>query len=246
MKVGTDGVLLGAWALNDATIDTTQYLQILDIGTGSGLVALMLAQRFLNANILGIDIDVQAVEQANENFAQSPWEDRLLAQTISLQELAQKTIGQGVIKMTNATHSALFDVIVSNPPFFNNGPNAGNSQRTAARRTDFLTLDELLTLGNQLLNHNGIFIIILPAWEKDKVLELAAQQSLRLSRLLSVQGRKEKPAKRILFEFVKPILTDEDTNVTSSFVPTQSTLILESSPNVRTAEYSELTKEFYL
>ena len=134
MKVGTDGVLLGAWA------DSENATNILDIGTGTGLIALMLAQRNLKANITAIEIDEQASLQASENFNNSPWEIRLSIKNLKLQDFVVEE---------------KFDLIVSNPPFFNNTFQANSSERNIARQTETLSFNELLKNTASLLSENG-------------------------------------------------------------------------------------------
>ena len=133
MKVGTDGVLLGAWC---PVSSQASSFKVLDVGTGSGLIALMLAQRLPEAKITAIDIDAGAVEQAAYNFGMSPWADRLNCQQISLQDLE----GEGV-----------YDLIVSNPPYFQDSLKNPDSQRAIARHTDTLSYDELLKHSARLL-----------------------------------------------------------------------------------------------
>ena len=148
MKVGTDGVLLGAWAgpgrpwgMSGGSPQT-----ILDIGTGSGLIALMLAQRFPEAQVTGIDSDAEAAAQARENFAGSPWQQRLRAAHISLQEFCRGT----------AAVTRRFDLIVSNPPFYDTTLTSPDPLRTAARHTGGLTHEELLLLSAGLLSDTGV------------------------------------------------------------------------------------------
>ena len=150
MKVGTDGVLLGCWSGYDAAAAGSptiphryHYARCLDIGTGSGLIALMLAQRFPDALIDAIDIDKAAVEQAAENFAASPWSDRLHAFHVRLQEWQ--------------SHSAP-SLIVSNPPYFQNSLKNPDKGRQTARHTDTLSFCELIHHSTRLLSENGVII----------------------------------------------------------------------------------------
>ena len=138
MKVGTDGVLLGAWCplMQLRSSEVEEGRKVLDIGTGSGLIALMLAQRLPKAQITAIDIDTDAVEQATYNFSISPWSERLDCQQTALQDLA----GEGI-----------YDLIVSNPPYFQDSLKNPDNQRAIARQTDTLSYHELLTDSDRLL-----------------------------------------------------------------------------------------------
>lgn len=202
MKVGTDGVLLGGWAEPilqqsgpsgiagpSAEGGLTAQRSFLDIGTGSGLIALMLAQRFPEAHILGIDIDEASARQAAENFATSPWSDRLEAKHISLQEL------------TGA--AGLFSLIVSNPPYFRDALKCPERGRSNARHTDELSYDELLRCAAQLLAKDGVLALILPAEAESDILTLAAVNGLQPLRLTRVHTTPAKPAKRILISLIK-------------------------------------------
>ena len=158
MKVGTDGVLLGCWT--PITVHRTPYtihptpFRVLDIGTGSGLIALMLAQRCPNAQIDAIDIDTSAIEQAKENFAQSPFSNQLAAYPSSLQ--------------TWPDHP--YDLVVSNPPYFQNSLKNPDEGRKQARHTDSLSYQELLSHSARLLNENGHLALILPAEAEEEAL----------------------------------------------------------------------------
>ncbi|MBN2765093.1 MAG: methyltransferase [Paludibacteraceae bacterium] len=180
MKVGIDGVLIGAWT------DVTNAKNILDVGTGSGLISLMLAQR-CEATITAIDIDADAVIQANENIENSVWKSRISATQITLQKFAEST-------------DTKFDLIVSNPPFFINALKAPEEKRNTARHTDTLTHEELIDNALKLISKNGRISIILPIEEGTKCIEYAHSKKLFCKRLLKVQPRPEKPAHRLLIE----------------------------------------------
>ncbi len=210
MKVGTDGVLLGAWA--GQSLQTSQSLQssqckdvdalphpvgenstsfddsfpVLDIGTGSGLVALMLAQRFPLAHITALDIEPSAVEQAQYNFANSPWPDRLSAVQSSLQSFQS---------------TAKFRLIVSNPPYFQNSLKNPDKARELARHTDTLSYSDLVTHTARLLAEGGLACYILPAEAEAELLSLLHAHALYPVRILQVHSKPSKPAKRILLEF---------------------------------------------
>ena len=180
MKVGIDGVLLGAW------VDTNNAKSILDVGTGSGLIALMLAQRS-DAAITAIDIVADAVIQATENIENSPWKSRIHTVQTTLQHFA----GNAETK---------FDLIVSNPPFFINSLKAPEEKRNTARHTDTLTHEELIDNAIKLLSDNGRLSIILPVEEGTKCIEYANSKGLYCKRVVKVHPRPEKPAHRLLIE----------------------------------------------
>lgn len=214
MKVGTDGVLLGAWT----HLDHPQ--RILDIGTGTGLIALMLAQRCKEARIIGLDIDDEAVSQAHENIGSSPWKERV---EVILQDVC------------TYTPDRLFDTIVSNPPYFNNSLKCTDTQRNTARHTDTLSMDALLEGAARLMTDKGRFSIILPAEQTDELLGTAASKGLYPSRQTHVITRPGLPPKRVLMEFRKikeTLQTDE--------------IVIELERHVYSPEYIELTRDFYL
>lgn len=248
MKVGTDGVLLGAWSplpkagvqkfrssevtteqaqsaaehLN-SSIAVSEYhykAKVLDVGTGSGLIALMLAQRIERTQITAIDIDSGAVEQAKYNFSQSPWSDRLRCQQTALQDLKGE---------------AIFDLIVSNPPYFQDSLKNPDSQRAMARHTDSLSYNELLTHSARLLTDKGILALVLPIEAEQQIIALAKTHRLYPTHITHVYPKPGKAAKRLLIA-LSPITS----NIS------YCTLTLESENAPRSEEYKELTKEFYL
>ena len=230
MKVGTDGVLLGAWApANPFT--PNPLTRILDIGTGSGLIALMLAQRFPEASIDAIDIDEAAVEQARENFAVSPWTDRLHAFHARLQDWQNHPL-----QSTNYK----YDLIVSNPPYFQNSLKNPDKGRQTARHTDTLSYAELLRHSARLLTEKGLLALVLPAEAEQEVRGLAAAELLSLTRITRVYSKESKPARRVLLEFEKSTSRDTDISMT------EDSLVLENEIGGRSAAYQELTKDFYL
>ena len=214
MKVGTDGVLLGAWT------DVSSSKHILDIGTGTGLIALMLAQRCSCAQITAIDIDLMAVGQARENIEASKWGNRV---NVTLQDL------------NTYTPNCLFDTIVSNPPYFVDSLKSLDSQRAMARHTDTLSANVLFRKTAELLSDEGKFSLIIPSGQKDYFISLAKEEGLFLSRLTNVITRPGIPPKRSLMEFKKQISVCEE-----------NSLIIEIDRHVYTDEYISLTREFYL
>ena len=207
MKLGTDGVLLGAWA--------PKGTRILDVGTGSGLIARMLMQRCPSATVEGIDIDPAAVEQAQENGVK--------AYCAKLQEW-----------------EGTYNLIVSNPPYFQNSLKNPDKGRLTARHTDSLSYEELIHHSARLLAKDGQLALILPAEAETEVRGLAAAEKLSLTHITRVFSKESKPARRVLMAFQQlsivhyPLSIDEDT------------LVLEDEIGGRSAAYSELTKDFYL
>ena len=228
MKVGTDGVLLGAWAGQERLGKTQENppRNILDIGTGSGLIALMLAQRFPKARITGIDCDRDAAMQAKENFTGSPWADRLRTVHIGLQGFCRDTV----------TAAERFDLIVSNPPFYDNTLTNPDSRRSTARHTGGLPHDELLLLSAGLLTDSGVFSLIVPSESEKSILRLADRSRLHLHRLTRVYSRPGSGVRRILASFGKSPVP----------APIEDSLVLTDADGHRSAEHAALTKEFYL
>ena len=240
MKVGTDGVLLGCWSGYDAAAAGSptiphryHYARCLDIGSGSGLIALMLAQRFPDALIDAIDIDKAAVEQAAENFAASPWSDRLHAYCAKLQEWS-------------IVNSQLYSLIISNPPYFQNSLKNPDKGRQTARHTDTLSFSELIHHSTHLLSENGILALILPAEAESEVCELAQAEGLSLTRITRVYSKESKPARRVLLAFGKSKSRNADISTSRNTAPVEDTLVLEDEKGGRSAAYRELTKDFYL
>ncbi|MGI6049150.1 MAG: tRNA1(Val) (adenine(37)-N6)-methyltransferase [Petrimonas sp.] len=217
MKVGTDGVLLGAWA-------TVRHCQsILDVGTGSGLIALMAAQRNNRAKITAIEIDTEAALQAKENVKNSPFNDRITVLPLSFQDFISSATGK-------------FDLIVSNPPFFINSLPSPDIKRTDARHADLLTLNELFGLSKNLLSETGIFSLIYPFSERENIMSVAEKENLYLSRETVVFPTPHTLPKRILLEFSVQEREHID----------RSELTIEEKRHIYTPEFGQLTKDFYL
>lgn len=229
MKVGTDGVLLGAWCPLDslsAKGTTGESTRILDIGTGSGLIARMLIQRCPQATVEGIDIDEAAVGQARENGIQ--------AFCSSLQEWKPND------RLCPETTNNLYDLIVSNPPYFQNSLKNPDPGRQAARHTDSLSYAELIAHSARLLASQGQLALILPADAESEVRALADAEGLRLTRLTHVYSKESKPARRVLMAF--RLSKSQPLDVP----PQEDILVLENEIGGRSAAYQELCKEFYL
>jgi tRNA1Val (adenine37-N6)-methyltransferase len=180
MKVGTDGVLLGAW------VNVTDAKHILDIGTGSGLIALMLAQRTSSEiKIEGVEIGMEEVLQAEENVSGSPWRDKIKIHSSAVQDFHV---------------DYKYDLIVSNPPYFINSLTPPSDKRKAARHTSSLSYEDLLISASRLLSDHGRFAVILPVKEGNAFLSLAQFKGLYCNRQLAFFSRDEKPQERWLFE----------------------------------------------
>lgn len=216
MKVGTDGVLLGAWT----TIQSET--KILDIGTGTGLIALMLAQKS-SALIDAIEIDRDSFEEAGKNIAASPWHTRIKIYHTSLQDF-EKTAGNK------------YDLIVSNPPFFSDAYKAPDEARNIARHTnESLSFDDLLNGVTSLLESEGRFCAIFPCKEGTDFIERSKSNNLFVQKLTRVKTKIEKQEKRLLIEFgFKEI------------IPAINDMVIQEEDLSFTREYIELTKDYYL
>lgn len=217
MKVGMDGSLLGAWA--GCSI---QPLRILDIGTGTGLIALMVAQRFENAQITGIDIQSTCTEQARENIDNSPFSNRITLEVSPVQSFQS---------------DQLFDLIVCNPPFFNRSSQSGQIDRDTARHDDTLSFSELTEHASRLLSPKGIFALIIPEDRASEFMTFAEAEGLHLQRSVRVKGRVGGVVKRRLLEF-SPSYPVE--------APILEELAVEADIKVWTEEYKALLREFYI
>lgn len=217
MKVGTDGVLLGAWA------DVSGVKTALDIGTGSGVIAIMLGQRAPEASIHAVEIDPDACAQAQENMQLTPWATRLTAFPIPIQEFAQ-------------THNHRYDLIVSNPPFFTGGTFSNNQDRNSVRHTIKLPHGDLLAAVRSMLTEQGKFCVILPFIEGLRFQELAASYNLYCTKMTEVHPKADKPVERLLLQFERqenPLKKDH-------------LVIQNEGINAWTEAYIALTGEFYL
>lgn len=223
MRVGTDGVLIGAWT----PLPNNPSVRVLDIGTGSGLIALMLAQRCEQLgktfDIQAIDIDSNATAQAQSNFLLSPWTGHLHATTTPLQAYTSPT---------------LFHLIVSNPPFFSHSLRNPDATKAAARHTDSLTYTELIHHAAALLDPQGTLALILPADTETHIRHIAAVEGLATTHVTHVHSKPGKPAKRILITFQRAQHAAQPT-------PTD-TFYIESDTAPRSPEYQQLTRDFYL
>ena len=213
MKVGTDGVLLGAWA-------DCLGKDILDIGTGTGLISMMLAQRFPQSQIDAIEIDENAYYQAKENFENTPFQNRLSIYFTSLQ--AYKT-------------DKKYDLIVSNPPFFTVNDLNEFDARKQARQEETLTFSDLLKKTALLLNKDGLASFIIPYDRMLEFCEIAAENALKVSKTTQIKGNETSPVKRVLLEFS---FQEKERK--------ENLLTIEVERHRYTEDYINLTKDFYL
>ena len=218
MKIGTDGVLLGAWA----PIDNYPF-SILDIGTGTGIIALMLAQRSAAQQIDALEIDEAAYEQATDNFENSPWNDRLFCFHAGLDEFIEEPEDE-------------YDLIVSNPPFYSEDYKTENESRDLARFQDAMPFEQLLEAADLLLSEHGIFAVIIPFKEEENFIALANEFELYPLKITRVKGTPTTEIKRSLLAFSRNETTD---------LPIDE-LVIETARHVYTQEYIGLTKDFYL
>ena len=218
MKVGTDGVLLGAW-----TPIENHPFSILDIGTGTGILALMLAQRSSAQQIDALEIDEDAYEQATDNFENSPWNDRQFCFHAGLDEFVEEPEDE-------------YDLIVSNPPFYSEDYKSSNDQRDLARFQDAMPFEDLIEAADLLLSENGIFSVIIPFKEEEKFIDLCAEVELFPLKVTRVKGIPTSEMKRSLLAFSR--------NETSNFPIDE--LIIEIARHIYTPEYIALTQDFYL
>lgn len=221
MKVGVDAVLLGSWA----RLSCGQ--NILDVGTGCGVIALICAQRSEASIITAIDVDDASIEEASGNFAESPWSSRLKAEKIEF---------GAMLKKSNC--KMLFDHIISNPPYFNSGVIKTDTPRMKARHQGELSPGVLILESDNLLKKGGKLSMIVPAEEYQNLTAFAAKNTdMRLSRATFVRGRTTKPYKRVLLEFIK-----EPENKQTEI----DNLTIHKDNNDFTDEYKQLTSAFYL
>ena len=219
MKIGTDGVLLGAWApIKDGT------KKALDIGTGTGIIAIMLAQRAKSVSVTGVEIEEKSAKQAKENMDASPFSDRLDLALGSIQDFAANT-------------DECFDLIISNPPFFSGGTFSQNQERNDVRHTVKLPNGDLLRSAHKLLTIQGTFAVILPFIEGLRFKEMAVQYGFHVSHITEVRPKVDKPVERLLMAFTK---SSCDT------IQENELVIQHDARNDYTDEYIALTKEFYL
>lgn len=218
MKIGTDGVLLGAWAPL-----SHQPFSILDIGTGTGIIALMLAQRSNAEQIDALEIEENAYEQATDNFEASPWNERLFCFHAGLDEFMEEPEDE-------------YDLIVSNPPFYAEDYKTNDAQRDLARFQDALPFEDIIEAADLLLSENGILAVIIPFKEEARFLALANEFELYPTQITRVKGTPTTDIKRSLLALSRNTIEN----------PLINELIIEIGRHEYTPEYIDLTKDFYL
>ncbi|MCD8431419.1 methyltransferase [Tenacibaculum finnmarkense genomovar ulcerans] len=233
MKIGTDGVLLGAWSLLPEYPDT-----ILDIGSGTGVIGLMLAQRSDAMTVDAVEIDADAYEQTVANFEQSPWGDRLFCYNTSFADFAQEI----------AEEQEFYDVIVSNPPFYTDTFETQNEARNKARFTSSLSFEELLKGVAQILSKRGVFSVIIPFKEEADFIDLAKKYRLFLKKVCRVKGTENSEIKRSLlaFSFSSDEIKEDNNQENKAIIIEKEELIIEKQRHQYTDAYINLTKDFYL
>ena len=217
MKIGTDGVLLGAW-----TSVKHNPFSVLDIGSGTGVLALMLAQRCQAEVIDALEIDADAYEQCAENFENAPWADRLFCYHASLLEFVEEIDDE-------------YDLIICNPPFYSEDYKTENKSRDLARFNDAMPFEHLVYSVSKLLSKNGLFSVVIPFKEETNFIDLALKTGLFTRRILHVKGNLNSDIKRSLIEF-----SFKNTDLKTS------ELVIETERHNYTEDYIELTKDFYL
>lgn len=237
MRVGIDAVLLGAWAARGNSCN-----RIIDVGTGCGVIALMMAQRFPDARVDAIDIDDNSVEEASFNFNASSWRDRLNVVKVSFSDLCSKS----------TPGDDKYNLIISNPPYFDSGVRDINNSRLQARHQSSLSPHILAENAYMLLAPSGLLAMILPADMEADVVKIGETKGhLKMIRKMIVRGNAETLPKRVLLEFIlnetdESEIPGKDTGADNCEVVEYEHLIIEHSHNDYTAEYIALTKDFYL
>jgi tRNA1Val (adenine37-N6)-methyltransferase len=216
MKVGTDAVLLGA------SVEVSGCGNILEIGTGCGVIALMLAQRS-QARIDAIEIDEESVEQARENAANSPWNDRINIVHSSLQDFVKQT-------------DKKYDLVISNPPFFTRSLKSPDEKRNISRHNDSLSFDELIDCSSQIMMPGAGLWVILPVKESHEIIRIATGAGMHLHSLYRISTVVRKSHHRNILQF----------KMTTCPEPEDKVIIIRNPDNTFTDDYRLLTHDFYL
>jgi tRNA1Val (adenine37-N6)-methyltransferase len=230
MKIGTDAVMLGAWASPQFT---KKQFQIADIGSGSGVVALMLAQRFPNSLITAVEVEPLAVEQSRDNFKNSPFDSRLLCVEESFQDWANRS-----------ENVSSFDLVVSNPPFFHGKPKSPFHARNLARHDDYLNISDLFEGADKVLSREGVFGLVWPVEREEDLMAAATNHNFYLIRKCIIRPTPQHEAVRFLVEFSREITVGKPDSQVS-----QTEFILETGVGKGrnfTSQYNEFMKEFFL
>lgn len=247
MKIGTDGVLLGAWAASEGkTANATEAVKsnpvsrILDVGCGTGVISLMMAQRFPQAEITGIEIEPMAAMEAAENFRRSPWADRLevIAGDFTGENELISDHKKGHDHEKGYGDEKKYDLIVSNPPFFNNGELSPDTSRRQARHETTLTLEALIQTSCRRLIPEGKLSVVLPAGREPDLKDLCLQYGFSMSRLTRVSTVPSKPPRRILAEMISDPKKE---------IPLEECrLLIQDQTGAFSTDYRNLLKDFYL
>ena len=237
MKVNTDGVLLGAWLSLPSQPKSDERLEVLDIGTGTGVISLIIAQRLHEIahqfSVIAIDSDAPSADEAATNFLSSPWASNLEAKHKSLQEMASEK-----------TAERKFDLIVSNPPYFRNSLKAPCARRTSARHSESLPYRTLISATYNMLKDGGMFATVLPSEVANEFIAMAVEINLVPSRICKVRTVFAGKERRVLMEFVKEAPgADHEGRL---FPKEEQLTIQESGNGSYTNEYRRLTGDLYL
>jgi tRNA1Val (adenine37-N6)-methyltransferase len=216
MKVGTDAMLLGTW------VDVSDVRQILDIGSGCGILSLLLAQR-CNAPIDAVEIDELSAKEARLNFELSPWKDRLKCYHADVKRFAENI-------------NKKYDLIITNPPFFTSEFKTKSARRNLARHTDTLDFELLIRIAERLLTEEGRFVLVLPYTEGMQFIEIAEKQEFHLSKLMKIIPTFGKDCNRLNMEFTKT----KPQNIV------KETFTIRNSDGEFTDQYNFLLRDFYL
>ncbi|WOD44668.1 tRNA1(Val) (adenine(37)-N6)-methyltransferase [Hwangdonia lutea] len=225
MKIGTDSVLLGAWC----SLKNNPF-SVLDIGAGTGVISLMLAQRSNAELIDAIEINDNAYEQCVDNFEASPWGDRLFCYHASLKEFTEEIDDK-------------YDLIVSNPPFYSEDYKTENKSRDLARFNDAMPFEHLIECVSKLLSKHGTFCVIIPFKEEVSFIDLASKANLFPNRILHIKGNQTSTIKRSLLAFS---FRETCTEPSQGSALEKSELIIETERHQYTQDYINLTKDFYI
>jgi tRNA1Val (adenine37-N6)-methyltransferase len=230
MKIGTDGVLLGAWA---STHSAEKSLNIVDVGSGSGVVALMLAQRFTESQVTAVELEPLAIEQSRENFEHSPFDSRMKCVEASFQDWASES-----------DNKSSFDLVVSNPPFFNGKPKSPFHARNLARHDDYLNISDLFEGAEKVLRAEGVFGLVWPVEREADLMAAAKNHRFHVIRKCIILPTPQHKPVRFLVEFSKDTSGDQDV---SSIILTN--IVLETGEGEGrhfTTQHNELMKAFFL
>ena len=233
IKVGVDGVLLGAWAAEATRNERNHVLKTLDVGCGCGLIALMMAQAFPEVQIDAVDIHHDSILEAQENFRRSPWSTRLRAIECDIKDFIEKE-----------PNGPKYDIIVSNPPFFNSGLTDKNTPREKARHQDTLSPISLLGFSSRLLKAGGSLFMILPTEQLEDLKSKTIFSGMTFRKICLVKGSPQKCAKRVMVCFQKALHTGCQDNHEDEIEFENLDLRLPNGDY--TNRYRKLTSPYYL